>query len=170
MTVRSLALAAFLPLLAAPTALAANSGVVTPGGQVGQLRLGVATEADVRALEGEPARVQDFTSAGGGAARSLTYRCGTRCTTSYYLNLDEGGLLGDFETRSRRFRTRHGTRVGMRRSEAERRERRRARLGCQTAIFLRTRSANLWVVMSRTRGGTVRSLLAISNRYNVLDC
>jgi hypothetical protein len=160
-------LALALSLVLAPTAVAANSGVVTPGGQVGQLRLDVATEADVRALEGAPDRAEDFVHPGGGAARVLGYG-----TTRYWFRVREDGstALGNFETRSRRFRTRRGTRPGMTRAEAERRERRRARLGCQTAIFQHTRAANLWIVMSRQRGGRVRSLLAISNENNVLDC
>lgn len=169
---RTLLLTASLLLVTAPTALAANAGVVTPGGQVGELRLDRATEDDVRALEGEPDRAEDFESAGGFPGRVLTYRCGTRCSTRYWFKVRGDGttVLGNFETTSRAFRTRRATRVGMRRSVAERRERRRARLGCQTAIFQRTRAANLWIVMSRTRGGRVRSLLAISNRNNVLDC
>lgn len=155
----------------APSALAANSGVVSRTGQVGQLRIDRSSEADVRRVAGEPSRVFDFTDAGGGEARHLLYRCGRGCFTSYYIDVDGGGVLGNFGSNDRSsFRTARGTRVGMSQRAAERRERRRARDGCPPGISFMTRRVFVNVALTKARGGRVLSLHAGSIRHNVLDC
>ena len=127
-------LAALLPLFPARVASVARevkggSGTITPSGRVGPLVVGSSPVAAVRRVAGPPNRVL---SAPGGPPQHASlwwnYGCNdTGCTTEY--GFSRRRLIA-FITRSRAFRTLRGTRVGMTRAEAERREGRVATSRC----------------------------------------
>lgn len=100
-----------------------GSGIVGPT-RVGDLKMDVSTEADVRAFAGDPDIVDDDSSYAW--IRRLGYHCreDNDCQTFYEINIDADTLFG-FATDSKRFRTRRGTRVGHTRKRAERNERRK---------------------------------------------
>lgn len=120
-------------LAAAPSGASAaprgGDGVVSAS-KVGPLRIDSSTEADVLAFAGQPdERVIDTTANGSNAVLGYFCRSRRRCQTYYEVDLATS-KLSHFRTASRRYRTPRGTRVGMRRRAAERRERRRAREDC----------------------------------------
>jgi hypothetical protein len=95
-----------------------STGTLLSATQVGPLRLGTATPAQLRAWAGKPGRVWRFAgrgeipSAGLFAFRTqvLGYGCAASgCTTFYAF---KGGHLVGFHTRSTAFHTQAGTRVG----------------------------------------------------------
>lgn len=101
-----------------------GSGIVGPT-RVGDLKMGVSTEADVRAFAGNPDIVDDHYPYRW--VRQLGYNCRGRddCRTDYQFDRDTDTLVG-FATDSKRFRTRRGTRVGDTRERAVLNERRKA--------------------------------------------
>ena len=100
-----------------------GSGIVGAT-RVGDLRMGVSTEADVRAFAGIRTSRSRFWIRKG---KTLGFNCRGRddCRTDYQINRDDDTLFG-FATESKRFRTGRGTRVGDTRKRAERNERRKA--------------------------------------------
>ena len=115
-----------------------EGGVLTVGGQIGPLQLGVSTEADVVGAVGTP----DATAIGNTGVSlpnyiALGYDCSVipgaialvfqpllqapYCGTVYYLNVKTQTLAG-FETTSNQYETSEGTTVGMTISEAQQRE------------------------------------------------
>jgi hypothetical protein len=110
-----------------------GSGIVGAT-RVGDLKVGVSTEADVRAFAGNP----DVLAHDGWMERGIVrlgYHCRKRddCRTEYQIDRNTDTVFG-FATESRRFRTRRGTRVGDTRRRAERLERRKARYICDGAL------------------------------------
>ena len=121
---------------AGPTAVATADREVVTFSRVGSLRLGESTEADVVDIAGNPDDV-DESEEFSGLHRYFGYRCGGQfCVTTYDL-LD--GVLVGFASRSKSFSTSRGSRPGLRRRTAERRERRKARVGCAGLAISRTR-------------------------------
>ena len=118
-------LAGVFALPAVASAPHGGSGIVGAA-RVGDLKMGVSTEADVRAFAGTPDVVIDHDS-GYEWVKRLGYNCRGRddCRTDYQINRDDDTLFG-FATESKRFRTGRGTRVGDTRTRAERNERRKA--------------------------------------------
>jgi len=125
-------------------------GVLTVGGKIGPLQLGVSTEANVVGAVGTP----DATAIGNTGVSlpsylALGYDCSVipgaiplvfqpqvkapYCGTVYYVNVKTQTLAG-FETTSSRYATAEGTRVGMTSVEAARREGQAPYgLGCQAS-------------------------------------
>jgi hypothetical protein len=135
-----------------------GSGIVGPT-RVGDLKMDVSTEADVRAFAGEPDLVEDDPSY--KFLKRLGYHCRepdeydwVDCRTNYELVRDSDTLSG-FYTVSKRFRTRRGTRVGHTRKRAERNERRKADhnlCGGGTRTILRERDGHfLYILFDRRR-------------------
>ena len=60
---------------------------------------------------------------------------GPYCRTVFFLDA-RGGRLGTFFTTSRRYRERHGVRIGMPTATAERLLERRVFVGCESNIYL----------------------------------
>jgi hypothetical protein len=126
MLTRLLCAATLAGLLALPAVAGAHhggSGIVGPT-RIGDLEMGVSTDADVRAFAGEPDIVE--VSSSYTWITRLGYHCGRRgyCRTEYEIRHESDTLFG-FATDSKRFRTRRGTRVGHTRRRAERNERRK---------------------------------------------
>jgi hypothetical protein len=105
-----------------------GSGIVGPT-RVGDLRMDLSTEADVRAFAGEP----DLVEVSGSSERimRLGYHCRepdeydwVDCRINYEVTVSPAHFR--FYTVSKRFRTRRATRVGDTRKRAERNERRKA--------------------------------------------
>ena len=147
-----------LGLIAAATAA---GPVVHPDGRIGVFRLDRTTEAQIRAVAGQPLEVETDFSPGkrGPIGRSLTYRCGgAGCRTIYSIS-NATGALSDFWTSSPRFRTPRGTHVGMTRAEAVRREGTRVRPGCGTGGYIYLRSDARRSFVLNVWGGRVRSMI-----------
>jgi hypothetical protein len=130
-----------------------GSGIVGAT-RVGDLRMDVSTEADVRAFAGNPNIIDDDLLMDRGIVR-LGYNCRKRdeCQTDYQIDRHTDTLFG-FATDSKRFRTRHGTRVGDTRKRAERRERRKAfgLCGGGTRAIDRVQGDHyLWILFDRRR-------------------
>ena len=146
-------LAGVLALAAVAGAHHGGSGIVGAT-RVGDLKMGVSTEADVRAFAGNPDIVDDNPSYRW--IRRLGYNCRERddCRTDYQINRDTDTLFG-FATDSKRFRTRRGTRVGDTRKRAERNERRKADhnlCGGGTRAIVRERDDHsLYILFNRRR-------------------
>jgi hypothetical protein len=162
---RLLPVAALAAMLAWPAAAPAHhggSGVVATS-RVGDLQLGVSTQADVVAFAGEPDQTWDVDSEStGGAVSVLGYHCteSDDCQTEYAVDRSTETLAA-FSTRSKRFHTRRGTRVGHTRRRAERQERRKARSHCDglaTAIVRKRDDRFLDIVFRERR---VSELLVI---------
>jgi hypothetical protein len=134
-----------------------GSGIVGPT-RVGDLRMDVSTEADVRAFAGEP----DLVEVSGSAdwILRLGYHCRKRdiCRTDYEIQREADTLFG-FATDSKRFRTRRGTRVGHTRKRAERNERRKADhnlCGGGTRTILRERDDHyMYILFDRRRVSSI---------------
>ena len=135
-----------------------GSGIVGPT-RVGDLKMDLSTEADVRAFAGEP----DLVEVSGSSERimRLGYHCRepdeydwVDCRINYEVYRESGTLLG-FYTVSKRFRTRRGTRVGHTRKRAERNERRKADhnlCGGGTRTILRERDDHyMYILFDRRR-------------------
>jgi hypothetical protein len=117
-------LAGLFALPAVADAHHGGSGIVGTT-RIGDLKMRVSTQADVRTFAGNPDIVKDEFPYEWVV--SWGYHCRERfeCRTYYEFNRDTDRLLG-FVTRSKRFRTRRGTRVGDTRKRAVRNERRKA--------------------------------------------
>jgi hypothetical protein len=112
-----------LACLVTGTAGAAGRPVVHADGRIGPFRIDRTSEAQLRATLGRPTRVvRVFAEAPGGpSGRTLYYRCGRGCRTAYSFN-SSTGKLSDFQTSSPGFATERGSYVGMKATEAARRE------------------------------------------------
>jgi hypothetical protein len=161
----------FAAALAAVFAMPAVAG--TPHGgsgivgatRVGDLKMGVSSEADVRAFAGKPDVVIDHYN-GYEWVKRLGYNCRERddCRTDYQINSEDDTLFG-FATYSKRFRTRRGTRVGDTRKRAERIERRKAnRKLCSDGDRAIVYSDSLWIFFYERRVWS----LVVGGTY--LDC
>jgi hypothetical protein len=132
---------AFVGLVAAsPVAGAGGTQIVRADGHIGSLRIDISTEAQIRALEGKPHRIEDefFPPRKSPVGHTLYYSCGRGCETAYSIN-NATGRLSDFETSSPRFLTARGSHVGMRAAAAARRERTRLVPGCGTGPYIHVR-------------------------------
>jgi len=133
------------------TGCGAHSGSlqVHPDGRIGPLQIDVSTEAQIRAFAGRPFKVEmDFSGDGRRrTGRSLSYRCGRGCVTTYSVSRATG-RLSDYWTQSPRFTTEHGSHVGMAAVKAARLERKKPRPGCgfPRYIYLRTEKNLLFVL------------------------
>lgn len=123
-----------------------SSSEVHPDGGIGPLKIDVSTEAQIRDFAGEPFKVQPEVWP-GIRGRTLEYRCGRSCVTSYSIN-SKTGRLSDYRTQSPRFITESGSHVGMSAARAARLEGKRARPGCgfPRYIYLRTDDEHLFVL------------------------
>jgi hypothetical protein len=123
--------ALILTFLVAATAGAAARTVVRADGRIGPFRIDRTTEAQLRATLGRPTRAVKVVAEapGGPSGRTLYYRCGRGCRTAYSFN-SSTGKLSDFQTSSQRFVTERGSHVGMKATEAARRERAKIGPGC----------------------------------------
>ena len=160
----------FAATLAAVFGFPAVAGAAHHGGsgivgatRVGDLRMDVSTEADVRAFAGNPDIVDDHSPYRW--IKRLGYNCRERydCRTEYEINRGTDRLIG-FATYSKQFRTRRGTRVGDTRKRAERNERRKAnRTLCDGEDRAIVYSDLLWIFFYQRRvwsivvGGTYLS-------------
>jgi len=139
-----------------------GSGIIGAA-RVGDLKMGVSTEADVRAFAGNPDIVDDHYPYRW--IKRLGYNCRERddCRTEYEINRDSGRLFG-FATYSKQFRTRRGTRVGDTRTRAERNERRKANRklcgGTRAIVY----SDSLWIFFYHRRVWSI----VVGGSY--LDC
>jgi hypothetical protein len=129
--------AVLLVCLATATAGAAARPVVRADGRIGPFRIDHTTEAQLRALVGKPVRVEKVVPEYPGApsGRILDYRCGGGCRTAYSFSAATG-KLSDFYSGSPRFVTGHGSYVGMRATEAARRERAKIVPGCGDGLYI----------------------------------
>ena len=144
-----------------------GSGIVSPAGRVGGLRIDRSTPADVRRFAGPPAFagrgttsanfadiLPSYEALGYGCSRQRTRSLGldpggarpthTWCRTVYFVN-PKTGKLGGFWTYSTAFRTIKGSRPGMRQEEADRREGAHPYIHALTGINRGTRTANLFI-------------------------
>jgi len=156
-------LAGVLALPAVAGAQHGGSGIVGAT-RVGDLRMGVSTEADVRAFAGNPDIVDDHSPYRW--MKRLGYNCRERddCRTKYEINRTTDRLIG-FATYSKQFRTRRGTRVGDTRKRAERNERRKAnRKLCDAGTRAIVYSDSLWIFFYQRRVWS----LVVGGSY--LDC
>jgi hypothetical protein len=144
--VRIASLAVLLLLIAAAPA-AASERIVSRNGRVGDVRVGVSRAGAVRAQEGRAPSVR--------GAR-LVYGCGGDRGSVYVF--DARGVLAEFRTTCRSWRTADGTRVGDGRAIAEFREGTGAAdAGCGLRIRVRGR-VGLSVTFA-TRLSPVRALV-----------
>jgi len=129
-----------LTAVAATAAGAAAGPIVRVDGRVGPFRIGVTTEAQLRALAGKPDSVENqfFPPRKTPVGHTLYYRCGPGCRTAYSIN-NTTGRLSDFESSSPHFVTERGSRVGMPAAQAARRERRQLVPGCGDGLYLHLR-------------------------------
>ena len=138
---RTAFLITFVAAVAASAGCAARgTPIVRVDGRVGSFRIDVTTKAQILALEGKPDRVEpDFVpTRKKPLGQTLFYRCGRGCETAYSIS-DATGRLSDFETSSPRFVTERGSHVGMRATEAARRERTTFGPGCGPGPYLHVR-------------------------------
>jgi hypothetical protein len=159
---------ALVPLLLflalAPSASASN--VVTPYGRVGDVYVGNATMDDVRTAEGRPDRVGRWAGDPIAPAHTRwTYVCGGGRFSTFYFT--KQGVLANFFTTCRSWRTKKGTRVGMDEFEAVDREGKepQGRCGSGTSITYRGRST-LEVIIDN---GSVWAL-TVDGPNDVLGC
>jgi hypothetical protein len=117
-----------------------SSWTVHPDGRIGPLQIDASTETDVRHFAGKPEKVESVVWP-GIRGRTLIYRCGRQCETSYSINA-KTGKLSDYWTQSPRFRTERGSFVGMRAARAARLEHKRPHLGCGFPLYLFLRTSN----------------------------
>ena len=136
----SLIVACVGAVAASAVGAAGGSQIVRADGRIGSLRIDVSTEAQIRALEGKPDRMEDefFPPGKSPVGDTLYYSCGRSCETAYSIN-NATGRLSDFETSSPRFLTARGSHVGMRAAAAARRERTRLVPGCGTGPYIHVR-------------------------------
>jgi hypothetical protein len=127
-------------MLLAVGASAPGSWVAHPDGRIGPLRIDGTTETQIRAVLGKPLKVEkDYWPGKKGLyGHTLTYRCGSACTTQYSIN-ERTGKLSDFWSESQRFVTERGTRVGMTAEEAKRREGKKLVPGCGFPRYIHLR-------------------------------
>jgi hypothetical protein len=113
--------------------------VVHPDGRIGPLKIDVSTEPEIRKFAGEPFRTrrERWPDAKG---RTLEYRCGAGCVTSYSISAATG-KLSDYWTQSPQFETEHGSHVGMSARRAARLEGRKALPGCGFPRYIHLRFA-----------------------------
>jgi hypothetical protein len=152
-----------------------GSGVVSPAGWIGELRIDHSTPADIRRIAGAPA------FAGGGSPdanfadilpsyEALGYGCSRErsqgrgfdpggahsahmwCRTVYFV-LPKTGKLAGFWTDSPEFRTVKGSRPGMRQADSDRLEGAHPFVGALTGIDLPTRTATLFIDNAGCRPG-----------------
>jgi hypothetical protein len=174
-----------------------DSAIVTAGGRIGVLQIDESTRADVIAFAGPP----DAERRGrAGPAQpqylALGYGCGTKtsprdtpiaagapgpsCGTVFYIN-SRTGTLETFFTTSRRYAERHGVRIGMSTSAAERLLKRRLYQGCETDVHLQSAKAFLTIAFTggvvhlphtAVRGGHVWAFVlhGVRGDAGVFDC
>jgi hypothetical protein len=169
-----------------------RGAVLSAVGRLGALRIDKSTPADIRRFAGAPAFVGRGKTAANFAGflplyKALGYACSRRrsrgygldpggaraagvwCRIVYFVNPKTGRLAG-FWTDSNEFRTRRGSRPGMRQALADRIEGARAHVGALTGIALSTRTARLFIEnkgckpgpnlnSSPCLGGIVRALI-----------
>jgi len=126
--------------VSASTATASRDPIVRANGQIGPFRIDVTTEAQLRAIGGEPSNVKNqfIPSKEAPVGHTLYYRCGSGCLTAYSFN-NTTRRLSDFWTRSPRFRTERGSYAGMSASRAASREQRELVPGCGEGLFIHIR-------------------------------
>jgi hypothetical protein len=136
----SRAAALLLACLATATAGAAARPVVHADGRIGPFRIDHTTEAQLRAVAGRPSRMEKVPpeAPGGPSGRTLYYRCGRGCRTAYSFNASTG-KLSDFQSSSRGLVTARGSYVGMKATEAARRERAKIVSSCGAARAIHIR-------------------------------
>ncbi|MDQ3849181.1 MAG: hypothetical protein M3296_00995 [Actinomycetota bacterium] len=165
-----IALAAVLCLLAldraASPAMADGRGAVSRDGRVGPLVVGRSGRRAVRRFAGRPTRIQRGKGEGGARFVMYRYRCGSGCTTYFFFDGD--GRLANFITRSRRYRTTAGTRIGQTEQQAEAREGAPAKRGPCSSDYGINRSGRAQLHIGITRG-RVR-VLAVAGTNSVLGC
>jgi hypothetical protein len=128
-------------LLACITATgAAGRAVVHGDGRIGSFRIDHTTEAQLRTAIGKPKRVEKVVAEapGGPSGRTLYYRCGRGCRSAYSFNASTG-KLSDFQSESPRFVTERGSYVGMKTTEAAKRERAKIGPGCGDGRYIHVR-------------------------------
>jgi len=127
---RALAIVA-IGLAAGCAGSAPPSWKVLPDGRIGPLQIDVSTETQVRRYAGKPFEVQREFWPGkkGQFGRTLDYRCGPHCITSYSIN-NRTGRLSDYWTQSPRFVTERGSHPGMSATHAARAEGKKLVPGC----------------------------------------
>jgi hypothetical protein len=125
---------------AAFIASAPGTWVADPDGRVGPFRLDVTTEAQIRSQLGKPLGViKDYWPGKKGVyGRTLTYRCGRKCTTQYSINA-RTGKMSDWWSQSHRFVTERGTRPGVTAREARTREGKPLLPGCGFPRYIHLR-------------------------------
>lgn len=139
---RLLRVAVAIPLaatLTVPAAASGGSSMVRTSGQVGPLHLDRSTRADVIAWLGTPLLDVTGQFQSGGSAyyppyEALTYGCGGKCTSTFYVNSRTLKLVA-LDTISPEFVGPDGLRVGMSTAEAQRRAHRRMQGGCFTGFY-----------------------------------
>ena len=119
-----------------------TSWEVHPDGRIGPLQIDVSTEAQIRHFAGKPSKVRpDFWPGKKEQfGRSLEYRCGRKCLTTYSIN-NATGRLSDYWTQSPHFTTERGSHVGMSAGRAARLEGRKLLPGCGFPRYLHLRWA-----------------------------
>ncbi|MEA2179599.1 MAG: hypothetical protein QOG77_2896 [Solirubrobacteraceae bacterium] len=103
---------AILVLLVAAAPAAASERVVSRDGRVGDAQVGVSRAAAIQAAEGRPTQVRRHAS-----GVRWTYACGRERGSTY--RFDARGVLAEFRTTCRSWRTADGTRAGDGRAIAE---------------------------------------------------
>jgi hypothetical protein len=121
-------------LVSAGCGSSTSSWTVHPDGRIGSLQIDVSTAADVRHFAGRPDKVEREVWP-GIRGRTLIYRCGRKCKTAYSIN-DKTGKLSDYWTQSPRFRTEHGSYVGISAARAARLEGKKPHPGCGFPLYL----------------------------------
>jgi hypothetical protein len=191
------ALTATVLATACDTHQTANGSALGVSGRIGRLRVDVSKRGAVIAFAGRPAAERRGRSlaAPSPSARydGLGYSCGRKtdpdafplvadgplCRTVFFIDA-RSGRLGAVYTDDPRYRENHGVRIGMPTAEAERLLHQHLRVGCETAIYLRSRRATLTVAFSGGRvqrdgtvtGGHVDAFMLHGLRHDpgVVEC
>jgi hypothetical protein len=135
-----------------------GQGLVTAY-HVGPLDIDTSSPPDVRGFAGPPDSTSFFNNGAGTEFMIFEYRFPFNGFTAYTFAGDGSGgwTLEQFQTTLQRFRTAHGTRVGMSVREAERREHLPFRSGCYSGLIRRWQGGqfNLILESSLSRVGSL---------------
>jgi hypothetical protein len=127
-------------LKAASAADSASAPIVRADGRIGSFRIDRTSEAQLRAMAGEPNKVgkQYFPPQKTPLGRTLYYQCGRGCETAYSIRISTG-RLSDYWSTSPRFVTVRGSSVGMSGAQAARREGKKLVPGCGDPLYIHLR-------------------------------
>ena len=118
--------------------------------------------------EGTPSSVSRVTGEGGAAGTQWRYDCGHGRSATYIF--DRRRVLANFLTSCHVWHTAAGTRVGMRRPEAEEREGKPAEsAGCGDGLSI-ARRGKAWMYVTFTSQASPVRFITVAGGNSVLGC